>query len=111
MMDRDYQLLDSGHVLGKTVGDVLHAFGLAIRLRKARTKTRKGLSCLLYFYDPPGEDFLTMQRLGRKHVIQRVSGIVLLADPFAAPRWPNLVALRAIAGRSPRRRSTRWSRN
>ena len=85
MIARDYRLLDSGQVLGKTVGDVLHAFGLAVGLRKSKIGTRKAVSCLLYFYDPPGEDSLAMQRLGRKQVIERVSGIVLLADPFASP--------------------------
>lgn len=51
---------------------------LAIRLRK-------GLRCLLYLYDAPGEDFLSMAALGRKQKMQSVAGIVLMVDPFTLP--------------------------
>ncbi|NLF71434.1 MAG: ATP-binding protein [Candidatus Anammoximicrobium sp.] len=77
-IEQDYRLLDQGRVLAKTVGDVTRAFGLAIRLRKP-----KRVRCLLHLYDPPGEDFTSMQRLGKKQVLQDAYGIILLVDPFA----------------------------
>ena len=79
-IERDQKRLDRGQVLAKTVAGAVHAFGLAIRVKKPRR-----LSCLLYVYDPPGEDFTSMQRLGRKQVMQRIEGIILLVDPFATP--------------------------
>jgi hypothetical protein len=83
MQERDYQqqmgLLDRGQVVAKTAGDVMLAFGVAVRVRSTR------LRCLLYLFDKPGEDFATMQRFGRMQVMQHVRGIVLLVDPFALP--------------------------
>ena len=77
-IDQDYKLLDQGLVLGKTVGDITTAFGLAVRLRKP-----KRLRCLLHLYDPPGEIFTSMQLLGKKQVLQDLYGIMLVVDPFA----------------------------
>jgi hypothetical protein len=76
---RQLELLDRGQVVAKTAGDVMLAFGVAVRDRSTR------LRCLLYLFDKPGEDFATMQRFGRMQVMQHVRGIVLLVDPFALP--------------------------
>jgi Double-GTPase 2 len=80
--ERDYQekieQLERGQVVAKTAGDVMQAFGLSVR-------APKGLRCLLYLFDKPGEDFATMQRFGRMQVVQHVKGLVLLVDPFSLP--------------------------
>ncbi len=79
-LNQDLGLLDRGQVLAKTGGDVMQAFALAVRLRKPKL-----VRALLYLFDAPGEHFATIQRFGRKQVIQHLSGIVLLVDPFALP--------------------------
>ncbi len=74
--------LGRGEVPAKTiVGGNVHAYGLAVRLREPRR-----LRCLLYLFDPPGEDFTSMRRLGSKRVMQHLGGIVLLVDPFCTPK-------------------------
>jgi hypothetical protein len=75
---REVEQLDRGVVVAKTAGDVMHAFGLAVRVPKR-------FECLLYLFDAPGEHFATVQRFGRKQALQHLRGIVLLADPFALP--------------------------
>jgi len=75
---RDLALLDEGQVVAKTSGDVIEAFGLAVRIPQR-------LRCLLYLYDAPGEHFLTVERFGRKQALRHVAGLVLLVDPFSLP--------------------------
>jgi hypothetical protein len=75
----DLDLLDHGQVLAKTGGDVAHAFALALRLHAPRR-----LRALLYLFDAPGEDWLSVERFGRKQV-HDLAGVVLLLDPFALP--------------------------
>lgn len=77
-LDADLLRLDSGETLAKTSGDAKHAFGLAVRVPGR-------LRCLLYLFDAPGEDFLTVERFGQKRVLQHVTGITLLVDPFSLP--------------------------
>jgi hypothetical protein len=79
-LERDLRLLDRGQVLAKTAGDVTQAFGLALRIPRPRK-----FRCLLYLFDSPGEDFLTVARFGRKESVQHLKGIVLLIDPFSLP--------------------------
>ncbi len=79
-LERDLRLLDEGRVLAKTAGDVMQAFALAVRLHGPRP-----LRCLLYLFDAPGEHFTTMDRFGRKQVVQHLAGVVLLVDPFSLP--------------------------
>lgn len=76
ILDDDLDLLDRGQVVAKTAGDVMQAFGLAVRVPKR-------LECLLYLYDAPGEHFLTMERLGRKYSLQHIGGMILLVDPYS----------------------------
>ena len=82
-LEQDMQKLTRGQVVSKTI-DKAMAFGLAVKLPKR-------LRHLLYLYDAPGEDFLSMQRLGQKQSLQHIAGIVLLVDPFSLP---GLVACR-----------------
>ena len=70
------RLLNVGQVVAKTGGDYMTALGLAVRIPKR-------LRTLLYFYDAPGEDFLTIERFGRKQSMQHVAGLVLMVDPFS----------------------------
>lgn len=76
-LEYDLALLDRGQVVAKTAGDVMEAFGLALRMPKRK------LHWLLYLYDAPGEHFLTRERFGQKQIIQHLAGIVLLVDPFS----------------------------
>ena len=71
-------LMNRGQVVPKTAGDVMQAFGLAVRAPKR-------LNSLLYLFDKPGEDFATMQRFGRMQAVQHVKGLLLLVDPFSLP--------------------------
>jgi hypothetical protein len=77
-LEDDLNLLDHGQLPEKTSKDVVQAFGLEVRIPKQ-------LRCLLYMFDSPGEHFLTMNRLGRKQVMQHLAGIILLVDPFSLP--------------------------
>ena len=79
-LEDDLRALDRGQVLAKTAGDVMQAFALAVRLRQPRR-----LRSLLYLFDAPGEHFATMERFGRKQILQHLGGIILLIDPFALP--------------------------
>ncbi len=79
ILAQDLALLNRGQVVAKTSGDVMEAFGLAVRVPRAK------LRALLYLYDAPGEDFLSIRRFGRMQVIQYLTGIVLIADPFSLP--------------------------
>jgi hypothetical protein len=76
----DLQLLDRGQVPAKTGGDVMQALGLAMRLPRPHR-----LRSLLYLFDAPGEHFASLERFGRKQVVQHLGGIILLVDPFALP--------------------------
>ena len=76
-LEGNMQRLQRGQVLAKTVNQTM-AFGLSARLSRRWRH-------LLYLYDAPGEDFLTMQRLGQKQSFQHTSGIILLVDPFSLP--------------------------
>ena len=76
-LEADLQRLHSGQVVAKTVNQTM-AFGLAVRLSRRWRH-------LLYLYDAPGEDFLTMQRLGQKQSLQHIAGLILLVDPFSLP--------------------------
>jgi hypothetical protein len=78
-LQEDFNRLDKGQVLDKTTGDVVEACGVALRLKKPR------LHSLLYLYDPPGDDFSSMQRLGGKQSLHHLQGFFLLVDPFASP--------------------------
>ncbi|MFO1432368.1 MAG: hypothetical protein U1F76_19860 [Candidatus Competibacteraceae bacterium] len=74
-LEADRQRLQSGQVVAKTVNQAM-AFGLAVRLSRRWRH-------LLYLYDAPGEDFLTMQRFGQKQALQHIAGLILLIDPFS----------------------------
>ncbi len=76
----DLEMLDRGLMPPKTAGDVMQAFALAVRLPSPHD-----LRCLLYLFDAPGEHFATVQRFGRKLILQSLSGIVLLVDPCSLP--------------------------
>ncbi len=78
-LKQDLTQLDRGQVVSKTAGNVIQAFGLAVRIPKKRVNS------LLYLYDAPGEHFLTMERFGQKQVLRHLAGIVLLVDPFSLP--------------------------
>jgi len=73
---REFERLRVGQVLAKTAGDTMVAIGLAVRVPNL-------VRCLLYLFDAPGEDFGSMQRFGRKQVMQHIRGVILLIDPFA----------------------------
>jgi GTPase SAR1 family protein len=75
-MKYNTSLLDSGHILSKTVGNAGPAFGLAVKVPKYKH--------LLYLYDAPGEDFVQMERFGKKQMIENISGIILLYDPSSS---------------------------
>lgn len=77
-LENDFKLLDRGMVLEKTSGDVMRAFGLAVRIRRR-------FRYLLYLFDAPGEHFLAMEQFGRKQAIQHIAAIILLVDPFSLP--------------------------
>lgn len=70
--------LDRGQVLSKTAGDVMTAYGLAVRIPK-------GLRALIYFFDKRGEYFEKMRDFGRMRGIEGLNGILLLVDPFSLP--------------------------
>lgn len=74
-LQRDFNELDQGRILPKTGGDAMQAFGMTIKIPN-------GLKMLLYMFDAPGEHFETIERFGQKHMMQNVSGIILLIDPF-----------------------------
>jgi len=73
---REMDLMNIGQVPAKTAGDKMLAIGLAVRIPKR-------FECLLYLFDAPGEDFATMERFGRKQVMQHIRGVVLLIDAFS----------------------------
>jgi len=77
-LEQQMELLDRGQVVAKTAGDIMQAFGLAVRARKQPR-------CLLYLFDEPGENFATMKRFGHMQALQNLKGIVLLMDPFSMP--------------------------
>ncbi len=77
---RDLEMLDRGLMPPKTAGDVMQAFALAVRLPSPHD-----LRCLLYLFDAPGEHFATVQRFGRKLILQHLGGIILLVDPCSLP--------------------------
>lgn len=79
-LTKDLERLRRGQVLAKTAGETVSALGLALRL-----SSPKKLRCLLHVFDSPGEHFASVQRFGRKQVLQHTAGIVLLVDPFALP--------------------------
>jgi hypothetical protein len=83
-LKQDWDDLDHGRELPKTIGDVVQAIGLAMRLKRPRTFRK-----LVYLFDTPGEHFATIERFGRKQVIRHVSGILLLIDPFSLERLAN----------------------
>ena len=78
-LTQDLMQLDQGQVIAKTAGNIMQAFGLAVRIPKKRVNS------LLYLYDAPGEHFLTMERFGQKQVLRHLAGIILLVDPFSLP--------------------------
>lgn len=77
-VENDLRLLDKGQVLAKTAGDVIQALGITIRISRKE-------QFLLYLFDAPGEHFLTMDQFARKQVLQHMTGIILLVDPFSLP--------------------------
>jgi hypothetical protein len=76
--DTQVAQLDRGEILAKTMGLAMHALGLAVR-------ASKGLRCLMYFFDKPGEYFETMRQFGQLQGVEGLKGIVLLVDPFSSP--------------------------
>jgi len=70
--------LGLGRLPGKTVGGAMKATSLALRM-----PARRSQKVLLQLYDSPGEHFETIEDFGRKQVLQRVEGIVLLVDLFS----------------------------
>ena len=83
-LSQSLEMLDRGQMLRKTTGDVVQALGLAIKVPKSPALPG-GLRCLLHLYDAPGEHFEQMEQFGRKQAIRRLTGIILLVDPFALP--------------------------
>jgi len=76
----DLERLLRGQVPAKTAGEVVSALGLALKLSQP-----KAIRCLLHIFDSPGEHFASVQRFGRKQVLQNTAGIIVLVDPFALP--------------------------
>ena len=74
----DLALLDRGQLLPKTVGSVVHACGLAVRVPGR-------MRALLYLFDCPGEHFASIEQFARKQVIQHLAGIIVMVDPFSFP--------------------------
>lgn len=75
---KNTDMLGRGQLVAKTVGDVMQATSIAVRIPKI-------MSSLLYIYDSPGEHFLAVERFGKKQILQHTSGIILLVDPFSLP--------------------------
>lgn len=73
---REMERLNAGQLPAKTAGDTMLAIGLAVRIPKR-------IRCLLYLFDAPGEDFGSMERFGRKQVMQHIRGVILLIDAFS----------------------------
>jgi hypothetical protein len=94
VLNQDLALLDRGQVVAKTGGEVIQAFGLAIKIPKK-------MHSLLYLFDAPGEHFATMSRFGSKQVIQHLKGIVLMVDPFSLPGLSDYAANQMGASETP----------
>jgi endogenous inhibitor of DNA gyrase (YacG/DUF329 family) len=70
---RDCDFLDKGVPLAKTTGIVMEAVGVAI-------KTPRQERFLVQIFDAPGEHYQEFGQFGRKEVMRRADGVMLLLD-------------------------------